>query len=208
VRIDPKLEYIGEVYKPSEDTWLLLDLFNNSSVTGDICVDLGCGSGVLGIYALLSKRCRRVVFIDIQEDAVKTTSLNVALNRVDVFSLIIQGDACNSLPIRESSADIVLANPPYLPFQEGAPRDITVNGGVLGYEKTLCFIKASASLLKDNGRFFLVYSTLSKPEIIRSCMESLGFKILAEKTKSLFFESLVAVEGFVIRESQSSSSWG
>ncbi len=206
MRVNPKLECVGEVYKPADDTWLLLDLFNDSCAVGDLCVDLGCGSGVLGIHALLAGRCKRVVFVDVQGDAVKTTSLNTELNRVDAFSLIIRGDACGELPIRVRSADIVLANPPYLPLEESAPSDVTVDGGVLGYEKALCFINASASLLKDYGRLFLVYSTLSKPEAIRSFLVNLGFKILAEKTKSFFFETLVAVEGCFTRESQSSPS--
>jgi release factor glutamine methyltransferase len=200
VRTAPKLEYFGEVYRPSDDTWLLLEVFESGHVSGDLCVDLGCGSGILGIYALLSGRCRRVVFVDLHEDAVKTTSYNVVLNGVDVLSIVIQSDACYPLPIRRSSADIVLANPPYLPSQEGF-QDITTNGGVEGYEKVLCFIRASTDVLKPRGRLYLVYSSLSKPEIIRSQLECLGYRVNRERSKSFFFESLIALEGVFSSES-------
>jgi len=196
----PKLEYFGNTYRPSDDTWLLLDIFKTGSTSGDLCVDLGCGSGVLGIYSLLSKKCKRVVFIDVQEDAVKTTSFNTVLNSVEVFSIILQSDACYTLPLREKSVDIVLANPPYLPLQDNASPDITTESGIEGYEKVLCFTNMAASLLKLNGLLYLVYSSLSKPEIIQSHLEKLGFRIISSRSKNFFFESLIAIEGVLNRE--------
>lgn len=206
MRAEPRLEYLGDVYKPSDDTWLLLGVLEGSSAHGDTCVDLGCGSGVLGIYALLNSRCKRVVFIDVQDDAVKTTSVNVALNGVAAFSVVIQSDACDPLPIRPSSVDIVLANPPYLPAEDHAARDEAVNGGVEGYEKALCFIRASTSILRQCGRLYLVYSSLSKPSIIRSQLERLGYTVTLERTRNFFFETLTALEGVLTRESQSCTS--
>jgi len=200
MRTIPKLEYFGDTYRPSDDTWLLLGVFENSGASGDLCMDLGCGSGVLGIYSLLNKKCKRVIFVDVQEDAVKTTSFNIVLNGVEVFSIILQSDACYVSPFRERSVDIVLANPPYLPLQEDNSRDITIEGGIEGYEKILCFINMAASVLKPNGLFYLVYSSLSKPEIIQLHLEKLGFKIISSRSRNFFFESLTAIEGVLNRE--------
>jgi len=200
LQLEPRLNYIGEVYKPSDDTWLLIELLNSSEAAGDLCIDLGSGSGVLGIYALLNKKCRRVVFIDIQEDAVATTSFNAVLNKVDAYSIVLQSDACETLPIRSLTTDTALVNPPYLPVEKEAPQDTSINGGVMGYEKALCFINAVSPLLKPRGRLYLVYSTLSKPEVIRAHMERLGFRVTREKIKSFFFESIIAVEAITSRE--------
>jgi release factor glutamine methyltransferase len=196
----PRLEYFGDTYRPSDDTWLLLDVFKAGSASGDLCVDLGCGSGVLGIYSLLNKKCKRVVFIDIQEDALMTTSFNTVLNGVEAFSIILQSDACRTLPLRERSVGIVLANPPYLPLQDEISRDITIESGVEGYEKVLCFTNMATSMLKPNGLLYLVYSSLSKPEIIQSHLEKLGFKIVSNRSRNFFFESLIAIEGVLNRE--------
>jgi release factor glutamine methyltransferase len=69
----PLLKYIGEVYRPSEDSWLLVSLLSERKPSGNICLDLGSGSGIIGLYALLNGFCDRVVFVDIDEDAVKST---------------------------------------------------------------------------------------------------------------------------------------
>ena len=55
-------------------------------------MDLGAGSGVLGIYTLLNKICKRVVFVNIDEDAVYTTKQNTEINNVNPYSIIALSD--------------------------------------------------------------------------------------------------------------------
>ena len=104
----PVLNYVGDVYIPSEDTWLLLDLIKERVPKGNLCLDLGAGSGVLGLYALLNELCGRVLFIDIENDAVETACLNIQLNDVSARSIVVQS---NNISIREESIDVVFQIP-------------------------------------------------------------------------------------------------
>jgi len=186
----PVLKYLGDVYRPSDDSWMIINALFERKQRGDLCVDLGSGSGVLGLYALLNGFCQRVVFIDIAEDAVETTRLNIVENNA-WMSIVVQGDGS---VIREFSIDIVFANPPYLPAFKGVVEDIATEGGIEGYEAILEFIDYAWLMLKNNGVLFLVYSSLSKPEVVVRHLEVKGFKIKYSHTKNFFFETLYLVE--------------
>ena len=72
---------------------------------GTNILDLGCGSGVLGIALCLTRRAR-VVAVDIAPAAVEATRHNSALNGVDASMIVEQGDV---RAVRETY-DLVLAN--------------------------------------------------------------------------------------------------
>lgn len=151
-------------------------------------MDLGCGSGVLGLYALVKGYCRRVVFIDIQEDALQTTLNNIVLNGMLGRSIVV-----SSYPaFFKSTFDVVLANPPYLPGLNGRVEDETVEGGRYGFETLLYFIDAAFRALKRGGLLILVYSSLSNPEVIEKHLHG-RFDKVAQISKRLFYEVIYAV---------------
>lgn len=186
----PDLVFLGDVYRPSDDTWLILELLRERNPRGDICVDLGAGSGILGLSLILNNLCRRIVFIDISSDAVETTLLNTLRNNVR-DAIIVQTD---SISIRDDIVDIVVANPPYLPVQNPGDVDTSTEGGSEGYEVIEYFLEYSSLILKDNGFLYLVYSSFSKPEVVEELITKYGFKTNYSKMKHFFFETLYAVE--------------
>lgn len=186
----PKLEYIGNVYRPSDDTWLLLSMVDEVKPRGRLCIDLGAGSGIVGLYAMLNGYCEKVVFVDISDHAVGTTKYNAELNGVDHRALVVQSD---STVLIEGVADVVMANPPYLPAYSPEELDITTEGGVEGYETAVYFVEFASSALRQGGLLFMVYSSLSKPEIIEHSIVTQGFRILWSKSKNFFYETIIAV---------------
>jgi ribosomal protein L11 methyltransferase len=68
-------------------------------------LDLGCGSGVLGIALCLTRRAR-VVAVDIAPAAVEATRHNSAVNGVDASMIVEQGD----VRAVRGTYDLVLAN--------------------------------------------------------------------------------------------------
>ncbi|MEM0001383.1 MAG: methyltransferase [Desulfurococcaceae archaeon] len=187
----PLLKYMGNVYRPSDDTWLLINTLEKRKPRGDLCIDLGAGSGVLGLFALLNELCIRVVFIDIMEDAVETISLNIQLNDVSSRSIIVLSDG---VIVHEEYAEIVFANPPYLPVHDPMYLDPATGGGLEGYEAILYFIDYAKSSLKKNGLLYLVYSSLSKPSVVLKYLRKSGFKVKYTESKHFFFETIYVAE--------------
>lgn len=81
-------------------TRMCLDLLD---VEGKDVIDVGCGSGILGIAAALCG-AKSVYMCDIDEQAVEFASRNAALNEVDATI------ECADLLVGERTADVVIAN--------------------------------------------------------------------------------------------------
>jgi ribosomal protein L11 methyltransferase len=72
----------------------------------DVVFDVGCGSGILGISALLMG-ASRAVFVDIDEAAVSATKENTQLNNVYEKAEIIKGNLLDKI---DYEADVIVAN--------------------------------------------------------------------------------------------------
>lgn len=176
------------VYEPSDDTWLLMELVEPRKINGKVVVDTCSGTGILGIYSWIIGRPRKIVFIDISEQAIANIMFNIKhLNLCDY--LILRCDLLRCL--NEHSVDVVLANPPYLP---GIGKDLDLYGGVHGYEIILDLIIEANRVLRNRGSLFLVYSSLSNEDIIIDYLHKYGFKVYRKKSKHFSFEDIIAIE--------------
>jgi len=176
------------VYEPSDDTWLLMELIEPSKKNGKIVVDTCSGTGILGIYSWIIGRPRKIIFIDISNQAIANIAFNIVhLNLRN--HLILRCDLLKCL--NEYSVDVVLANPPYQP---GIGKDLDLYGGVHGYETILNLIIEANRVLRNGGSLFLVYSSLSNEDIIMDYLHKYGFKVNKKKTKHFFFEDIIAIE--------------
>jgi 16S rRNA (guanine1207-N2)-methyltransferase len=73
-------------------------------------LDLGCGSGVVGILAARQIGSDRVVLCDLSEEAVRITRLNAARNNVPDVHVYVS-DGLKDVP--ETGFTQILSNPPY-----------------------------------------------------------------------------------------------
>ena len=89
-----------------ETTRLCLEMCEKYMKSGDTVLDVGCGSGILGIAALLTG-ASRAVGVDIDEGAVRTAKENAELNGVADKFTAIHGSFTDKV---EGKFDIVLAN--------------------------------------------------------------------------------------------------
>ena len=103
LNIDPGLAFGTGSH---ETTRLCLEMCEKYMKPGDSVLDVGCGSGILGIAALLTG-AGTAVGVDIDEVAVRTAKENAGINGVsDRFTAI-----CGSFTDKvEGKYDIVLAN--------------------------------------------------------------------------------------------------
>jgi release factor glutamine methyltransferase len=90
-------------------TKFLLGFLENQPVHGKQFLELGCGSGLISIFA--ARKGALVTASDINPKAVENTHINAKQNQVDV--LTIHSDLFDELP--QKKWDWIVINPPYYP---------------------------------------------------------------------------------------------
>ena len=168
-----------QVYAPGDDTFLMVDAIATVSVEGKNVLDLGTGSGVLGLYCAL--RLAHVTAADIDELAIRHTADAARLLGVDLK--LVTSDLFSNVP---SQFDLVLFNPPYLP-SEGV-HDATVDGGSGGRDLIIRFLEELPDHLQKEGSAFLLVSSLSSPNTLPNGYDNFEFSTVAKR--ALFFEEL------------------
>jgi release factor glutamine methyltransferase len=157
---------VGEgVLIPRPETELLVDRaigFLSSAEDKDVAksvVDLGAGSGAISIAiateATLKNLKVSVVAVEKSEKASEFLNKNIA--KYDLPIRVVVEDVQTALP--GVKADLVVANPPYIPNDESLPKEvenyepeIALRGGkVDGMQVPKLFIEAAARLLKPDG---------------------------------------------------------
>ena len=74
-------------------------------------LDLGCGTGIIGITLALERPLSKVILIDQSEDALKNTKENIALHQANNIT-IQKSDWFSALT--KTKFDVIVSNPPYL----------------------------------------------------------------------------------------------
>ena len=188
------------IYKPAEDSYLLEETIKDYLKDKDKSIkiiDMGSGSGIQ------AKACKdlgfeNVLAVDINPEAVahlKEQKLNVI--KSDLFSEIKKeygnGVQEGAKPL---AFDLIVFNPPYLPEDKREPEDskLATTAGKKGYEIIIRFLKDVKNYLSDNGRILLLFSSLSKPEIIINKSKEFGYKNNLLKSLKLDFEELFVYE--------------
>lgn len=170
-----------KVYKPSDDSYLLLK--NIKVKKNENVLDMGTGSGIIGISC--AKNGANVTCADINPYAVELTEKNAGLNDVNIK--VVESDLFEKI---KGKFDVIVFNPPYLPTSNDERIDDEINsawdGGEEGDKVILGFLRNFKRYLKKDGRCYLLVSSLNKKALKR--IEELDGRLIAEK--KLFFESL------------------
>jgi 16S rRNA (guanine1207-N2)-methyltransferase len=109
--IDIQLKTDKKLFSPQnidKGTLAMLSLINLEE--DDKVLDLGCGYGIVGIYAAKVIGAKNVVMTDINKIAVEMAKENAVLNGVGQIN-VVEGDAYES--IEDTDFSIILVNPPY-----------------------------------------------------------------------------------------------
>jgi release factor glutamine methyltransferase len=177
---------VGEgVLIPRPETELLVDRaigfltsMENSNEAKSV-IDLGAGSGAISIAitseAALKGLSVSVIAVEKSESAVIWLNKNIA--KYDLPIRVVVEDVATALP--GVKADLVVANPPYIPDDEKLPQEvdgyepvIALRGGkVDGMQIPKLFIDSAARLLKPGGIFIMEHHEKQSDLVMQALKE-------------------------------------
>jgi len=177
------IEHCPGVYRPAEDTFLLLDHL----IPGNRVLEIGCGTGIISIYC--ARMGRNVTCCDISQGALDCAEKNAIRNRVSLN--IVNSNLFQNI---EGAYDTIIFNPPYLPVEDRFENAEQWNGGSDGFDIIAPFLDSADRYLEDSGSIYIILSSLTDLVSLQNRYKKYTFK---EKAKeSYFFETLFLFQLF------------
>ncbi|MGC4960700.1 HemK2/MTQ2 family protein methyltransferase [Gordonia sp. DT218] len=184
----PQMAEHPEVYRPSVDSALLClalaEEFRVRPTGSTSAIELCAGAGLASLYA--SRWASTVIAVDQNPAAIEAMRSNSRANGValDVRCADVH-DLDGSL-----TADVVFANPPYVPTPSDAARSAlgyACNGGELGRDVIDSIIERAPILVRPGGTLLLVQSTICSADRTMAALSSLGFQVSVSHTRTIPF---------------------
>ncbi len=146
-----------------ETTSMCVELMQEYITPDSVCIDVGCGSGILGISAI-KLGAAKAYLTDIDPIAVESATHNAALNGVGEKTVVALS---NLLDDTQVQGDIMMAN---------------ITGEVL---KMLA--PSIPKNLKQDGVLILSGIIESRLEMVKAAYEAVGMQVVFEKRKGEWF---------------------
>ena len=179
------------IFIPRPETELIIDCIQNDfdSLSEKTVLDIGCGSGCIGITLASLYKNFDVTGIDISNKAINIATKNAKQLKVTNIDIIKQ----NIFDMKPKKFDIIVSNPPYLGISEIPNLDNTVKnhdplealsdeGDGLKFYKH--FIDSISELLKSNGS---MYFEIPKSTITNQIIDMIHNN---SNIESIFFKDL------------------
>ena len=140
-------------------------------------IELGAGSGAISIAIATEASLKglKVSLVAVEKSPAAAEWLNKNIAKYDLPIRVVVEDASTALP--DVKADLVVANPPYIPNDEKLPIEVenfepemALRGGAVdGMQIPKLFIDAATRLLKSGG-FFITEHHEKQGELIRGVL--------------------------------------
>ncbi len=144
-------------------------------------MDLGCGTGIIGITIALERSLSKVTLVDQSEDAIQNTKENQSLHQV-TNTTIQKSDWFSALD--QTRFDVILSNPPYLEDKdphlsqglEDEPLDALVSGPT-GIEAIQYIIENAKNYIKPSGWLFIEHG-YNQANILKDLFVKNGYQYI------------------------------
>lgn len=148
---------------------------------GSQILDVGCGSGVLGLSLAAAFPECEVTLLDISDAALELSRENATFLKLPPNrTKFIQSDLLAKLPA-ESSFDLIVANLPYIPDSEQVSKEVqhdpaqALFGGGDGLDIIKRFLLEAPAFLKETGTLAMEIGH-DQSELVESLLDGAGFR--------------------------------
>lgn len=147
---------------------VLLTEFAKDMKKNKTIVDLGTGTGIIGILLTKKVEASKVIGVELQKDVAQMAKRSVELNNLQNVMQILNEDV-HSLSLEKNSFDYIVTNPPYKKKGTGIINKedkqlISRHETTVNLEE---WIEVASNLLKDNGAIYMVHRPERLNEIIQ-----------------------------------------
>lgn len=184
-----------KVYDPAEDSILCAEVISGEleKLGGSVRVlDMGCGSGILGLYAASKPNVSAVVFADKDDNAVELCRRNIETNRDMLYAQcdVVKSDLFSDVT---GKFDLILFNSPYLPEGKGDKLANAWYGGESGVEVAIKFVKQAPGFMEEGGEIVLAVSSAGNVDMLVDEVIGAGLYVASERRSSMDFEDIIVM---------------
>lgn len=141
------------------DSILLSDYAKNLKASSKV-IDIGTGTGILGILLCSKSKLKSITGIEIQKDVAEMAKRSVKLNNLEEKFDILNINIKNVFEfIEPNTIDCIVTNPPYMKLNSGA-KNIEPKKLISRHEiecNLEDIVKISYKLLKSKAEFYMVH---------------------------------------------------
>ena len=156
---------------------VILANFAKKIKNDSLVVDLGTGTGIIGILLCGKTSLKEITGIEIQKDVAEMAKRSIKLNKLENKFKIINEDIKEIISkkiLEKNKYDVVITNPPYK----------EIGTGIINEDETKLisrhevkanlsdFIKIASDLLNNKGEFYMVHKPERLVDIIQSLREN------------------------------------
>ncbi|MDE1850638.1 MAG: methyltransferase [Candidatus Micrarchaeota archaeon] len=178
------------VYDPGDDSFLAARHLAKAleKMKGAVVLDMGTGTGILGMVAATSQNVKSVTFADINAHAIENVQDNAKLNKEKIIAQtnFVNTDLFSKI---KGKFDLIIFNSPYLRsgFFFHTEESKAWEGGKKGIEVSMEFLRQAKKHMKKSSTILIIESSLgSIPDFVAES-EALGYSVRkVASVKSLF----------------------
>ncbi|MGH7452298.1 MAG: Rossmann-like fold-containing protein [bacterium] len=180
LRTDPAVFHPGQHFSSK----LLAAYVANLDLNGCRVLDMGTGSGVIGVTAALQGA--QVVAVDINIEAARLAASNALDHGVSESMRVMCSDLFAALA-GTLEFDWIIFNPPFFPRAAEQASEIAFNAGN-EYEVIQRFLQQAKKFLAPAGKILLILSSDMDLARVQSMLERRQFQIVRNEIKPHLFE--------------------
>ena len=166
---------------------ILADYLVSTGLNGKRFLDLGTGSGIVGLFA--ARAGATVIAVDINPNAVECARSNAT--RAGLVLDCRQSDLFSSLV--GDKFDVIAWNPPFFPKPVGNVGEAAFHAGQ-NYDVIRRFARDFKSFLTKNGQVFLILSMDLEFSDWQEIFDQVGLELLVRKTRRWGLETMALIE--------------